>query len=124
MMFLSKEILHKDEHSKTQMMVAIADGKEKNIEFIWEEAGFSNDAGTDLTITKANFLENTLVYVNQGTISPVKDGEAIYLEFVILGQIMPMANPNPAIDLDNYEFKEHECLLYTPLDYTVDLLRS
>ena len=124
MMFLSKEILHKDEHSKTQMMVAIADGKEKNIEFIWEEAGFSNDAGTDLTITKANFLENTLVYVNQETISPVKDGEAIYLEFVILGQIMPMANPNPAIDLDNYEFKEHECLLYTPLDYTVDLLRS
>ena len=28
---------------------------------------------------------------------------------------MPMADSNPVIDLDNYEFKEHECLLYTPL---------
>ena len=43
MMFLSKEIQNKDEHSKTQMMVAIADGKEKNTERIWEEAGFFYD---------------------------------------------------------------------------------
>ena len=28
---------------------------------------------------------------------------------------MPVANPDPKIDLDNYEFKENECLLYVPL---------
>ena len=36
-------------------------------------------------------------------------------EYVVLGQIMPVANPDPTIDLDNYEFKENECLLYVPL---------
>ena len=68
-----------------------------------------------MTIPKANFPENTLVYVNQGTISQVKEGEAIYLEYVVLGQIMHLANPDPSIDLDKYEFKENECLLYVPL---------
>ena len=68
-----------------------------------------------MTIPKANFPENKLVYVNQGSISQMKDGEAIYLEYVLLGQIMPVANPDPAIDLDNYEFKENECLLYVSL---------
>ena len=56
-----------------------------------------------------------MCYVNQGTVSQVKDGEAIYLEYVILGQIMPLANPDPSIDLDNYEFKDNECLLYVSL---------
>ena len=27
---------------------------------------------------------------------------------------MPVANPDPTIDLDNYEFKENEYLLYVP----------
>ena len=45
----------------------------------------------------------------------MKDGEAIYLEYAVLGQIMPVANPDPAIDFDKYEFKENECLLYVPL---------
>ena len=66
MMFLSKEIQNKDEHSKTQMMVAISDGKETSTECVSEEAGFFNDQRTDLTIPKANFPENTLFYVNQG----------------------------------------------------------
>lgn len=63
---------------------------------------FFKEHTTDLTITKANFPENTLVYVDQGTVSPVKVGHAIYLEFVIIGQIMPIANPDPKIDLDNH----------------------
>ena len=45
----------------------------------------------------------------------MKDGEAIYLQYVILGQIMPVANPDPAIDFNTYEFKQNECLLYVPL---------
>ena len=114
-MFLSKEVHNQNEKSKTQIMVSLADQKDKNTEKIWGENGFFNDQRVDLTIPKASFPENTLCYINQGTISPMKEGEAIYLEYVVLGQIMPVANPDPEIDLDTYEFKENECLLYVPL---------
>ena len=77
-----------------------------------EKNGFFKEQRTDLTITKANFPGNTLRYVNQGNISPVKGEQAIYLEFVILGQIFPFANPDPKIDLDNYDFNENEVLLF------------
>ena len=40
-----------------------------------------------------NFLENTLVYCNQGTIWTLKAGDyAVYLDYVILGQIIPANN--------------------------------
>ena len=99
-------------------MVSIGENKDSNTENIWKKSGFFKDQRIDLTIPKANFPENTLCYINQGTVSQVKDVEAIYLEYVILGQIMPLANPDPSIDLDNYEFKDNECLLYVPLDNT------
>ena len=57
--------------------------------------GFFNEQRSDLTITKPNFPENTLVYVNQGSISTASGGHAIYLEFMIIGQLMPIANPGP-----------------------------
>ena len=97
------------------MMVSLGEVKESNTEKIWNESRFFQEQRIDLTIPKANFPENALVYVNQGTISQVKEGEAIYLEYVVLGQIMPLANPDPSTDLDKYEFKENECLLYIPL---------
>ena len=50
--------------------------------------------------------------MHQGSISPVKGEQAIYLEFVILGQILPFANPDPKIDLDNYDFNQNEVLLF------------
>ena len=50
-----------------------------------ERKWFFKEQRTDLTIAKANFPENVLVYVNQRTISPVKGGHAIYLEFAIIG---------------------------------------
>ena len=114
-MFLSKEVHNAQEKTKTQLMVSLGEQKESNTEKIWAESGYFNDRRVDLTIPKANFPENTLCYVNQGSISQVKDGEAIYLEYVILGQIMPVANPDPSFDLDNYQFKENEYLLYIPL---------
>ena len=45
----------------------------------------------------------------------MKDGEAIYLEYVVLAQIMPIAYPGPTIDFNTYEFKDNECLLYVPI---------
>ena len=114
-MFLSREMHNQNEKSKSQMMVSLGEAKESNTEKIWAEAGFFDDQRIDLIIPKANFPKNTLVYVNQGSISQMKDGEAIYLEYVVLAQIMPVANPDPAIDFNTYEFKENECLLYVPM---------
>ena len=65
---------------------------------------------------KANFPENTLCYINQDSVFLVKGGEkAMYLEFVVLGQIMPAANIDPAINLDAHAFKENEVLMQTPV---------
>ena len=107
--------MSQNQKTKSQMLVSLGETKDSNTEKIWEESGFFKEQRIDLTIPKANFPENTLCYVNQGSVSQVKDGEAIYLEYVILSQIMAVANPDPSIDLDNYQFKENECLLYVPL---------
>ena len=107
--------MSQNQKTKSQMLVSLGETKDSNTEKIWEESGFFKEQRIDLTIPKANFPENTLCYVNQGSVSQVKDGEAIYLEYVILGQIMAVANSDPSIDLDNYQFKENECLLYVPL---------
>ena len=114
-MLLSTESQSENQKSRSQLMVSIGENKESNTENIWKRSVFFKDQRIDLTIPKANFPENTLCYINQGTVSQVKDGEAIYLEYVILGQIMPLANPDPSIDLDNYKFKDNKCLLYVPL---------
>ena len=114
-MFLSKEASNKDQQLKTQMLVPLQDDESKNTENVWQENGFFDDHRSDLTIPKANFPENTLVYVNQGTVSLVKGGgQAIYLEFVVNGQLMPVANPDPSINLETHVFKENEALLYVP----------
>ena len=39
----------------------------------------------------------------------------MYLDFVILAQILPVANPPPEINLGTYKFQENEVLIYTPL---------
>ena len=114
-MYLSSESMSQNQKTKSQMLVSLGETKDSNTEKIWEESGFFKEQRIDLTIPKANFPENTLCYVNEGSVSQVKDGEAIYLEYVILGQIMAVANPDPSIDLDDYQFKENECLLYVPL---------
>ena len=116
MLFLSKEASNKDVNLKTQMMIAMKEDKaESSTESIWKENGFFKEQITDLTIAKPNFSENTLVYVNNGSITPVKGGHAMYLEFVILAQILPMANPPPGIDLDKHNYKDNEVLIFTLL---------
>ena len=112
-MFLSKEATSKDQQLKTQMVVSFQDDESKNTEHVWQENGFFDDHRSDLTIPKANFPENTLVYVNQGSVSLVKGGgQAIYLEFVVIGQLMPVANPDPSINLETHVFQNNEALLY------------
>ena len=98
------------------MMLSMKDDKSENsTERVWRENGFFGDQKTDLTIVKANFPENTLVYMNNGSITPVKGGHSMYLDFVILAQILLVANPPSEINLDTYKFQENEVLIYTPL---------
>ena len=53
--------------------------------------------------------------MNNSSITRVKGGHAMYLDFVSLAQILPVANPPPEINLDTYKFQENEVLIYTPL---------
>ena len=109
MLYLSKEASTKDQNLKTQMMMTLNDDNDsQKTETIWKSNGFFKEQRTDFTINKPNFPENTLVYVNQGSISPIKGEQAIYLEFVILGQILPFANPDPKINLGYHDFKDNE----------------
>ena len=39
----------------------------------------------------------------------------MYLEFVVCGQLMPVANPDPTINLETHVFRENEALLYVPV---------
>ena len=49
------------------MMVSLKDDNAENSsKRVWMKNGFFKDQRTDLAIVKANFPENTLVYVNQG----------------------------------------------------------
>ena len=96
------------------MMTLNDDNDSRKFETMQKSHGFFKEQKTDLTINKPNFPENTLVYVNQRSISPIKGEQAIYLEFVILGKILPLANPDPKINLDNHDFKDNEVLLFVP----------
>ena len=116
MMFLSKEITSKDQQLKTQMAISFQDDDSKNTAKIWQERDFFDDYRSDLTIPKAKFPENTLVHINQGSVLLVKGGgQTIYLEFVVCEQLMPVANPDPTINLETHVFKENEALLYVPI---------
>ena len=97
------------------MVVSMGESPEKSTEFVCKENGFFGDQRADLTIKKANFPENTLVYINNGSVTPVKGGHAIYLEYVILTKILPVANPPSNIDLNNHKYLDNEVLIFTLL---------
>ena len=79
-----------------------------------EKTRFFEDQKGGFTIKKPYFPENILIYCNQGAISTLKSRDyAIYLHYVILGQIILVSNSLP--DLDNYALKENEVILYVPL---------
>ena len=66
MMYLSKEATNKDSSLKTQLLLLTGDEKKVDTEKIWNKVGFFGDQTADFKINKANFPENTLIYVNQG----------------------------------------------------------
>ena len=99
MLFLTKEAINKDKKLKMEMLMSTTDDQ-KNSEVIQKKNGFFSDQKGEFTISKSNFPKNALVYVNQGTISTVKSGEnAIYLDYIVLGQIILVRNCPPDIVL-------------------------
>ena len=54
------------------MVLSVTDDESKGSEKIWKDFGFFGDQQAELTILKANFPENCLVYVNRGQLSIVK----------------------------------------------------
>ena len=113
MMYLTKEAANKDQSLKMQMLLSIDNSNKTPSEKIQTKNGFFRDQRADLTNFKANFLENTLSYANQGTISTMKAGDyTIYLDYVVLGQSIPVKNLPK--DLDNYDLKSNDVFIYLP----------
>ena len=108
------------------MVLSFQDDESIGTEKIWLESGFFGDQRAELTIVKVNFLENTLVYINQGTVSLVKGGEkAVHLDFIVLGQIMPAANVDPKLDLTKKMRSYYICLFTTrQQEFMVVLLKN
>ena len=77
------------------------------------KAEFLGEESADFTINKANFSENTLVYANQGNVTPGKGDLTIYLDYVILEQLIP-ARISPE-DIEEYECLPNEVKLVVPL---------
>ena len=124
LMLFSKEANTKDTQLKSQLLLSFKDDDQsKGSENIWVQSGFFGNQRADLTIQKANFPELSLIYVNQAHVSLVKGGEkAIYCNFIILAQIMLLANVDPAINLDTYVPKDNEVAIYTPMYNTITRL--
>ena len=120
-MVLSKEANSKDTQLKSQLLLSFKDDDIlKGSENMWQHPGYFGEQRAQLTIQKANFPEITLNYVNQAHASLVKGGgKAIYCDYIVLAKIMPMANIDPAINLDTYSPKDDEVVIYTPSYNTV-----
>lgn len=113
-MYLSKKATNKDQSLKMKLLLSADDKASLDTELIWKSSGFFGDEKGEFTLNKVNFPGNTLIYAKQGLISTLQGGDhAIYLDYVILGQLICVKNlPD---DFDNYECKEDEVKLYVPI---------
>ena len=103
-----------DKRLKMQLFYSNNDQNTQATEILWSENGFFSKQRSDLTLSKADFPENTLVYINQASYSKMKDGdEAIYTINVVLAQILPLAN-NPE-NLNEYICKDNEVKILCPI---------
>ena len=104
--YLSKEATNKDKSLKTQFLLLTGRGDEKsaNTEKKWNKPDFLGDQIADFTLIKVNFPKNTLEYTSQVNITLVKGDLAVYLDYVILRQLIPAMNSPKNME-------EYECLL-------------
>ena len=117
--YLSKEATNKDKSLKTQFLLPTGTRDEKVpiLRKNGTKLTFWGDQVADFTIIKLNFSEDTLEYTNQGNITPVKGDLAVYFDYVILGQLIPVMN-SPE-NIDEYEWLLNEVKMLIPL-YNAD----
>ena len=114
MLLYSKEMTDKDKSMKTQLMVKSEPQNKLLGEQIWRKNGFFKDVRAELRLDKVNIPENCLIYINQGFLSTVKNGEiAMYLDNFIIGQLIIAANQPK--DIDNYVCLQNEVKLLSPV---------
>ena len=84
-MILKKEATEKDKEMKMKLFMSIDNSDSSPSKKTWMSNGFFGDQRSDLTVSKQNFPESTLLYANQCVITHLKAGErAVYLDFVVL----------------------------------------
>ena len=113
MLLMSKEFTDKDRSMKTQLLLSTSGSDEKiSGEKVWKVNGYFDEVKPEMNIEKVNIPENTLLYVNQGFISTVKNGDlAMYAHNFIIGQLLVAANQPE--DISQYQCKENETKLLT-----------
>ena len=100
----------KDKSMKTQLMIKSEPQNKLSGEQIWKKNGFFKDVRAELSLQKVNIPENCLIYINQGFLSTVKNGEiAMYLDNFIIGQLIIAANQPK--DIDSYVCLQNEVKL-------------
>ena len=110
MVVLSKEMSDKDKSMKTQLMFKSEPKNKLSGEQIWKKNGFFKDVRAELSLQKVNIPENCLIYINQGFLSTVKNGEiAMYLDNFIIGQLIIAANQPK--DIESYVCSQNEVKL-------------
>ena len=114
MLLLSKEMTDKDKSMKTQLMLKSEPQNKLSGEQIWKKNGFFKDVRAQLSLEKVNIPENCLIYINQGFLSTVKNGEiAMYLDNFIIGQLIIAANQPK--DIESYVCASNEVKLLSPV---------
>ena len=114
MLLLSKEMTDKDKSMKTQLMLKSEPQNKLSGEQIWKKNGFFKDVRAELSLEKVNIPENCLIYINQGFLSTVKNGEiAMYLDNFIIGQLIIAANQPK--DIESYVCSPNEVKLLSPV---------
>ena len=114
MLLLSKEMTDKDKSMKTQLMLKSEPQNKLSGEQIWKKNGFFKDVRAQLSLEKVNIPENCLIYINQGFLSTVKNGEiAMYLDNFIIGQLIIAANQPK--DIESYVCAPNEVKLLSPV---------
>ena len=115
---MNKEVSEGDKRMKMQLYVSNDKGSLKTTEKLFPQDGYFGDQRNDLTLNKANFLENLLVYINQASLPSLKnDEETIYTVNVALAQLLPLINSPP--DIEKHECQENEVKLLCPV-YNAD----
>ena len=95
LMSLSREFSDSEKSMRTQYAVFSmeVEGEKHPCEKVWKNNGYFGELKTDFVLHKKDFPENSLIYLNRAYISS-KDGDSvIYCDYVVLGQLLILKNP-------------------------------